>query len=161
MTTEIQIADVNNPQHAAALLYLLNEYAQDAMGGGAELPEHVKQGLIPALQQRAFVTAILAFVDQQPAGLAICIEGFSTFACQAVLNIHDFVVVQHYRGQGLSQQLLTAVEQLARARQCCKITLEVLEGNHIAKQAYLKFGFEGYQLDPTMGNAMFWQKKLS
>lgn len=160
MTTSIHIADLSNTKDAAALLYLLNEYAKDEMGGGAELPNHVKQGLIPALQQRSFVTAILAFVDETPAALAICVEGFSTFACQAVLNIHDFVVVPAFRGQGLSQQLLTAVEQFARTRQCCKITLEVLEGNHIAQQAYLKFGFEGYQLDPTMGNAMFWQKKL-
>jgi hypothetical protein len=26
--------------------------------------------------------------------------------------------------------------------------------------AYKKFGFEGYELDPVDGKAMFWQKKF-
>ena len=45
-------------------------------------------------------------------------------------------------------------------KNCCKITLEVLEGNTIAKNAYKKFGFMGYELDPKMGKAMLWEKSL-
>jgi ribosomal protein S18 acetylase RimI-like enzyme len=56
--------------------------------------------------------------------------------------------------------MLQKVEQVANKRGCCKITLEVLEGNTVAKNAYLKFGFAGYALDPEMGNAMFWEKAL-
>ena len=41
------------------------------------------------------------------------------------------------------------------------MTLEVLEGNEIAQHAYRSFGFAGYELDPRMGKAMFWQKKLA
>ena len=41
-----------------------------------------------------------------------------------------------------------------------KLTLEVLEGNSVAQSAYRAFGFEGYELDPQMGKALFWQKKL-
>ncbi|WP_267313813.1 hypothetical protein [Limnobaculum xujianqingii] len=33
--------------------------------------------------------------------------------------------------------------------------------NEIAKGSYRKFGFSGYELDPQMGKAVFWQKKLS
>jgi hypothetical protein len=40
------------------------------------------------------------------------------------------------------------------------VTLEVLEGNQIAKNAYIKFGFAGYELDPKMGKALFWEKPL-
>ena len=43
---------------------------------------------------------------------------------------------------------------------CCKLTLEVLEGNAIAQAAYKACGYAGYELDPKMGKAMFWQKKL-
>jgi hypothetical protein len=35
-----------------------------------------------------------------------------------------------------------------------------LEGNKLAQAAYIANGFAGYQLDPEMGRAMFWQKKL-
>jgi len=39
---EIIIADLTSPAHAAAIVYLLNEYAKDEMGGGAELPAFVQ-----------------------------------------------------------------------------------------------------------------------
>jgi ribosomal protein S18 acetylase RimI-like enzyme len=60
----------------------------------------------------------------------------------------------------LSQLMLSKVEEIAKAKGCCKITLEVLEGNEIAKNAYRKFGFSSYELDPAMGRALFWQKNI-
>jgi hypothetical protein len=36
----------------------------------------------------------------------------------------------------------------------------VLTGNIAAKGAYRKAGFEGYELDPAVGKAEFWQKKI-
>ena len=53
-----------------------------------------------------------------------------------------------------------AIEQHAREIGCCKVTLEVLEGNHPAKKAYSQAGFAAYELDPEAGQALFWQKKL-
>ena len=58
------------------------------------------------------------------------------------------------------KQINRNLEAMARQRGCCKLTLEVLEGNHGARRAYLDFGFEGYQLDPAMGQALFFEKKL-
>jgi ribosomal protein S18 acetylase RimI-like enzyme len=69
--------------------------------------------------------------------------------------------LEKYRGLGLSQKLLQRVEVIAINRECCKITLEVLEGNDIAQSAYRNFGFSNYELDPKMGKAMFWQKLLT
>lgn len=40
------------------------------------------------------------------------------------------------------------------------MTLEVLSNNHRAQQAYRRFGFAGYALDPEAREALFWQKKL-
>lgn len=77
-----------------------------------------------------------------------------------MINIHDITVDSEFRGLGLSLQLLDKVEQIAKQRGCCKLVLEVLEGNLVAKNAYTKFGFDGYQLDPSIGNALFWQKLL-
>jgi hypothetical protein len=44
------------------------------------------------------------------------------------------VVVNPFRGLGLSQKMLLKVEEIARQRGCCKITLEVLEGNAVANR---------------------------
>lgn len=161
ISIEIVRADYKNPQHAKDLVYLLNAYALDAMGGGVALTGQVQNTLVAELAKRDFALTLLAYVNGSPAGLLNAFEGFSTFAAQPLINIHDIVVVKEFRGLQLSQQLLAAVEVIARERGCCKITLEVLSGNETAKRAYQKFGFAGYALDPTVGQALFWQKKLS
>ena len=153
-------ADLSQPLHAGALVYLLNLYALDPMGGGKALSEHVKDNLASALHEREDAHVILAFIDDKPVGLLNCIEGFSTFACKPLLNIHDAVVVRPCRGQGVAAKLFEKAEQIAVELGCCKLTLEVLEGNEVAKSAYLRFGFNGYQLDPELGKALFWEKKL-
>jgi ribosomal protein S18 acetylase RimI-like enzyme len=77
-----------------------------------------------------------------------------------LVNIHDIVVLPKYRGRGISQFLLQEVEAIAREKGCCKLTLEVLEGNKVAQKAYTRFGFRDYVLDPSAGKALFWQKML-
>lgn len=160
MPTEIILADYHNPQHQQDISALLNAYAQDPMGGGHALPEAVQQNLVSALAERPYAFSLIAYVDGQPAGLTNCFEGFSTFACKPLINIHDLVVLKAFRGKGISLSMLERVEQIARDRGCCKITLEVLSNNQIAQAAYWKFGFGGYQLDPDAGQAQFWQKAL-
>jgi len=157
---EIVNADLSSDRHAGAILSLLNEYALDLMGGQAALPEFVQTNLIPGLKQRPSSHVVLAFMDGNPAGLLIAFEGFSTFACKPLLNIHDVVVAEKYRGLGISKKMLGRAEEIAKGIGCCKLTLEVLEGNAVAQSLYQSCGYEGYSLDPTMGKALFWQKKL-
>jgi ribosomal protein S18 acetylase RimI-like enzyme len=138
----------------------MDEYSRDPMGAGKALPSHVRENLVAELKCRDAIHVIIAFRAGVPAGLVICIEGFSTFACSTLLNIHDVIVSREHRGKGICKRMLEEVEMLARKIYCCKITLEVLEGNAIAQNAYKSFGFNGYELDPAMGRAMFWEKKL-
>lgn len=158
---EIVEADLSLLAHAEAMIQLMDEYALDLMGGGKGLSDYVKANLTAELAKRTTAHIILAFVDTEPAGLVVCLEGFSTFACQPLLNIHDVIVALPYRGRGLSKLLLQKVEEIAIALGCCKLTLEVLEGNHIAQSAYKACGFSGYELNPQMGKALFWEKKLA
>jgi ribosomal protein S18 acetylase RimI-like enzyme len=159
-TIEIIEANLSISEHAADLVRLLNEYAQDPMGGGEALSQQVQDNLAHTLHQRDQAYVVFAKVDGVTAGLLVCIEGFSTFACRPLLNIHDVIVSQSYRGQGLSKKLLLKAEEIAIRLGCCKITMEVLEGNQIAQAAYRSVGFSDYQLDPEYGRALFWQKPL-
>lgn len=158
--TDILMADYGNPAHARALVDLLDAYARDPAGGGTPLPDAVLTGLPAALAARPQAFSVLAFDGAQPVGLINCIEGFSTFACRPLVNVHDVVVLQSHRGQRITQRMLARVEQEAVARGACKLTLEVLQGNAPALKAYEREGFAGYQLDPAFGAAMFLQKKL-
>lgn len=160
MVIEIIQADLVQPRHAEALLELLDAYARDPMGGGKPLAEFTRKNLVSELRRRSDAVSFLAFADEQPVGLVNCFEGFSTFQCRPLLNIHDVVVLEGYRGQGIARQLLQRVEAHARARDCCKLTLEVLAGNQQARAVYRKAGFAGYELDPATGQALFWEKPL-
>ncbi|MDD2924951.1 GNAT family N-acetyltransferase [Rhodoferax sp.] len=155
--------DYADPEHVRILVDLLDGYARDPAGGGEPLSTFVKANLPAALRSRPFMFSVLAFdetQDSMPVGLINCVEGFSTFACQPLVNIHDVVVVATHRGQGIGEQMLALVEQLARERGACKLTLEVLSGNTAATRLYRRIGFENYQLEPTMGHALFMQKWL-
>ena len=153
-------ASYTNPVHAQAIGFLLNHYAEDPMGGGHSLPADLLQQLPAELAKRPHAFSVLAFVDGEPAGLVNCFEGFSTFACRPLVNVHDVAVMNQFRGLGLSQKMLQKVEEIARQRGCCKITLEVLEGNAVAQSAYRKYGFDDSVFDPAHGRMLFWNKPL-
>lgn len=161
MKIEVVKADYANAKHQADIPYLLDLYACDAMGGGKPLDPHAKENLVGLLADIPHAFSVLVYVDDQPAGLANCFQAFSTFACKPLINIHDVVVVSQFRGLGLSQKILEKVEEIAVSIGCCKITLEVLSNNVAAKSAYQKFGFGSYELDPSAGSALFWQKTLT
>lgn len=154
-------ADLRDPSHASALLALMEVYACDPMGGGQGLSVFARANLVDALAGRPTAHVVLAFARQEPAGLLIGLEGFSTFACRPLLNVHDLVVAEAYRRQGVGRRLLLRAEQIARRLGCCKLTLEVLEGNRAAQAAYRSVGFQPYRLDPAMGRAHFWEKPLT
>ena len=160
MRTIIQ-ADLQKAQHAKDLIFLLNAYACDPMGGGEPLSDYAKAHLAEALQQRPTAVAFLAYENDQPAAFSICFEGFSTFACQPLLNIHDFAVHPTFRGKGIAKDLMRFISDVAQARGCCKLTLEVLEGNAPARALYIDQGFATYELDPAMGGAIMMQKKFA
>jgi ribosomal protein S18 acetylase RimI-like enzyme len=153
-------ADFSKDSHTRAILNLLNIYAKGITGGREGLSDYTKKNLINELKLRPNCLVLLAFDNSTPAGLMIGFEGFSTFACKPLLNIHDIVVAPEYRRQGLAVQLLKRAEMISSEKDYCKITLEVLEGNEAAKSVYLKFGFEPYELNHEMGRALFWEKKL-
>ncbi|MGL5996002.1 MAG: GNAT family N-acetyltransferase [Pseudomonas proteolytica] len=153
-------ASYSNPVQAQAIGLLLSHYAQDPMGGGKALSADLLEQLPAELAKRPHAFSVLAFVGGEPAGLVNCFEGFSTFACRPLVNVHDVVVMEQFRGLGLSQKMLQKVEEIARQRGCCKITLEVLEGNPVAQASYRKFGFDDSVFDPAHGRMLFWSKAL-
>jgi ribosomal protein S18 acetylase RimI-like enzyme len=149
-----------DPMHASALVMLLDAYASDPAGGGEGLSDFAKTHLVASLAARPQAYSVLAFEGDQPVGLVNCIEGFSTFACRPLVNVHDVAVLVSHRGRGIAERMLALAEAIARERGAVKLTLEVLSGNQGAMRLYQRLGFAGYQLDPAMGTAVFLQKWL-
>ncbi|MEN9996302.1 MAG: Mycothiol acetyltransferase [Pseudomonadota bacterium] len=157
---KVQRVDYLNAHDAQALVFLLDAYAQDPMGGGEALQPEAAARLCANLSCIASAASFIAWLDGKPIGLINCFEGYSTFKARPLLNVHDIAVLAAHRGQGVGHALLQAAEAHARSRGCCKLTLEVLSGNSPAMASYKRFGFEQYELDPAAGQAQFMQKWL-
>jgi ribosomal protein S18 acetylase RimI-like enzyme len=130
------------------------------MGGGEPLADEVKARLCDDLAQVPGAISWLAWLDQHPVGLLNAMPGYSTFKARPLMNVHDIAVDPDQRGQGIGQALLNALEAHAQQLGCCKLTLEVLSGNSVAKRSYARFGFEHYALSEATGQALFMQKWL-
>jgi ribosomal protein S18 acetylase RimI-like enzyme len=157
---DVVLANYHDGAHARALVDLLDSYASDPAGGGEPLSGFAKAHLVAALAERPQAFSVIAFIGDKAVGLINCMEGFSTFACRPLVNVHDVAVLPAYRGRGVGERMMALVEQLARQRGACKLTLEVLSGNLPAGRLYKRLGFQAYQLDPAMGQAQFLQKWL-
>ena len=158
--TEIVRADYDNPKHAADIVTMLRSYAMDPMGGGEDLSAEVQAALVPGLKATPAASSLLAYIGDEVVGLANLMATFSSFAGKPLLNIHDIAVSKDHRGTGIGRRLFEEIHRVADEMGACKVTLEVLEGNAPAKALYASLGYGDYVLDPEMGKAMFWQKRL-
>ena len=160
MNITILKADFSSKKQRDEITLLLNSYAKDPMGGGKPLEKYVIENVANELSRIPHAFSVIAYVNDKAAGLINCFELFSTFSCKPLINIHDVIVLEEYRGRRLSHEMLKKVEDIATERGCCKLTLEVLSKNEIAKSSYKKFGFSAYELNPVAGQAFFWEKQL-
>jgi GNAT superfamily N-acetyltransferase len=154
-------ADLCRADHQAATVELLNGYASDPMGNGTPLSDAVRRELIPGLQRHPTTMVFLAYRGAMAVGLAVCFRGFSTFAAQPLINIHDFFVLPAFRGTGIGRMLFAAIERRAREMGCCKLTLEVQENNRRAKGIYAAAGFSQAVYAAEAGGSLFLTKPLS
>ncbi len=160
LSATIVRADYANADHAADIVQMLRVYAMDPMGGGEDLSSEVQANLVPGLAATPAASSLLAYVGDEVAGLANLMTSFSSFGGKPLINIHDIVVSQKHRGLGIGRKLFAEIESIAHDIGACKVTLEVLEGNEPARGLYASLGYGDYQLDPKMGKALFWQKRL-
>jgi len=160
---KVQRVDYRNVDDAKALVFLLDSYARDPMGGGEKLNADAAGRLCGDLASMPGAVSFIAWHNddhREPVGLINCFEGYSTFNARPLLNVHDIAVLGGHRGRGVGRSLLMAAEEHARSRGCCKLTLEVLSGNAPAVATYERFGFRQYELDSACGQARFMHKKL-
>ena len=71
---------------------------------------------------------------------ALFFHNFSTFLCQKGLYLEDLYVRPQARGKGYGKQMLAALAQLARQRQCGRFEWSVLDWNDNAINFYTRVG---------------------
>jgi GNAT superfamily N-acetyltransferase len=83
--------------------------------------------------------AILAFLDGEPAGVALFHSRFSTWLGRPALNLEDLYVVEAARGQGVGRRLMARLAATAIERGWGRIDFQVLEWNP-ARRFYERLG---------------------
>lgn len=141
----VLLADLEDPAHQAAIIELLDMYCRNEFGDGRPLAAETRANLIPGLQKHGGARVFLAYEGGEPAGLALCFVGFSSFRARPLVNVHDLAVAPKFRGRGIGMALLDAVADDARSLGCCKVTLEVRADNAKAIELYRRAGFESTQ----------------
>lgn len=141
MPVRIDEADLDDAVQADAIVALIDGYARGPGGRSAALDAEARRALVPGLRAHPKATVYLAFEGDAAVGVAVCVEGFSTFAGRPSLNIHDLAVADAHQGRGIGAALVDRVAADAKARGCCKVTLEVHDSNERAKRLYEKKGF--------------------
>lgn len=141
MRVEILEADLDDADHAKAIIDLVDEYAQTPAGRSAGLEESEKARLIAGLRAYPQTFTLIAVAAETIVGVAVCHEGFSTFRAKPYINVHDLAVTRGYQSRGIGTKLLRAVVDEATRRNACKVTLEVHRSNTRASRLYRRLGF--------------------
>ncbi|OFW15253.1 MAG: hypothetical protein A3F70_13000 [Acidobacteria bacterium RIFCSPLOWO2_12_FULL_67_14] len=124
---------------APLLLRLIRDLAeyerlsQDVVATEASLRESLF-GAEPGAQ------AVIAYVGEEPAGVAVWFYNFSTFLGRPGLYLEDLFVRPEWRGRGLGRALLQYLAREAVARRCGRMEWAVLDWNAPAIGFYRSLG---------------------
>jgi ribosomal protein S18 acetylase RimI-like enzyme len=149
MNLTVEQANLSVPEHARAIVEIIDSYARGSGGQNAPLTPLARDRLIPGLIDHPSAMVLLARADGRAVGAAVCVFSFSTFVGKPTVNIHDFAVLPDCQGNGIGSAMLAEVERCARERECCRITLEVHDTNEGAKRLYARTGFGPWDF-PTL-----------
>lgn len=94
-----------------------------------------RHGFGPAPQYEA----ILAFIDGEPAGVAVFHSRFSTWLGRPGLYLEDLYVCEQARGRGVGRRLIARLAKIAVERGWGRIDFHVLEWNP-ARRFYERLG---------------------
>ncbi|HEY3908371.1 MAG TPA: GNAT family N-acetyltransferase [Stellaceae bacterium] len=134
-TITIRFAEAED---AALVLRLIRELAifekapQAVVATEADLVRH---GFAPDRQ----FEAILAFLDREPAGLALFHSRFSTWLGRPGMYLEDLHVVAGARGRGVGRRLMARLAAIALERDWGRLDFQVLDWNP-ARGFYARLG---------------------
>lgn len=157
----VREADLDASADAALFSGLLDEYARELLEDDSGLPEALRRAAIVGLRDIPGALVLLAYLGEEPAGMAVCLMSFSTFHAAPVLNVHDLMVRREFRSRGVANELLRRTEREAEKRGCCKVTLEVREDNRQARRLYHRRGYSGESGNDAAPGTFFLEFPLS
>ena len=100
-------------------------------------PEQLHQNLFGP---KPYAEAIIAYVDEVPAGFALYFYNFSTFLMKPGLYLEDLFVLPDYRRQGVGSVIFQYLAKTALEKGCGRFEWSVLDWNESAIAFYKQKG---------------------
>lgn len=85
---------------------------------------------------------VLAFLGDEPAGMALFFESYSTHLSRRGMYLEDLYVREHLRGRGVGKLLLSRLAAIALERKYGRMEWSVLRWNESAIKVYDAIGAE-------------------
>ena len=85
---------------------------------------------------------VLAFIGDEPAGMALFFENYSTHLSRRGMYLEDLYVREHLRGRGVGKLLLSRLASIAVEREYGRMEWSVLRWNESAIRVYDAIGAE-------------------
>ena len=101
--------------------------------------------------------ALIAAVNNQPAGFAVYFQNYSTFVGRPGIYLEDLFVRPAFRGNGVGRALLARLAAIARERGCARLEWVVLDWNELAIRFYESLGakpLKGWSVFSLSGPAL-------
>lgn len=92
--------------------------------------------------ERHYAEALIAYIDDQPAGFAIYFFSYASFTGLPNLYLEDIFVRPAYRGSGFGKELFALLARRASERGCGRMEWAVLNWNEPAIGFYKRLGAE-------------------
>ena len=132
---EIRFATAEDCALLLALIRALAEFERAPDAVVATEADLIRHGFGPDRQ----FEAILAFLDGEPAGVALFHSRFSTWLGQPCMYLEDLYVTEAARGRGIGRRLVARLAAIAVERGWGRIDFQVLEWNP-ARRFYERLG---------------------
>lgn len=91
---------------------------------------------------RPAAEVVLAFIGDEPAGMALFFENYSTHLSRRGMYLEDLYVREHLRGRGIGRMLLSHLASIAVEREYGRMEWSVLRWNESAIRVYDAIGAE-------------------
>jgi GNAT superfamily N-acetyltransferase len=127
------------PSDVPIILQFIRELAEyEKLSDQVTATESLLHENLFASQPVAF--ALIAEIDDTPAGFALYFYNFSTFVGRPGIYLEDLFVRPSARGKGVGRALLTELARIAVERKCGRLEWAVLDWNTPAIGFYKKLG---------------------
>ena len=156
----MEIAELNlaEPDGVNKFTQLLDAYCCTLNGGGVALSDEVRNRLFNVMPQYGNAIAFLSHHQNKPTGVVFGFYNLYVFSAQPYANVQFIFVLPEFQRRGIAKKLMLAFEARTRELGCCKVTLEVREGNEQAKALYSALEYRRGTFGPHNDALEFWER---